>query len=222
MAVIGVEDQPVVAQRQVAGKLEGGLTDHLSVDVAGRFPVVHLVGVALATVLKAHHQPGGAPVVHMQVDIGHGPGTRHGDGRQHGAPGLVAACGQRAVDGVGTGCIDAHSAEHGDHRGVVHLGVTALPVPELRGDPILLGELRQSGVTVRHGPIPPEENCSHHSDRPDAARRPKCQLSTCTEKPQTMAGNGHHRLRDGWRRPGCGPPCRARSGGDAGTAATGR
>ncbi len=133
----------MVAQRQVAGKLEAGLPDPLTVDVSVGQRVLDLDGLAASALLQPDRHRGRRAAGHVDADVDAGVPCRMtvqgGRARRQGAARARPAP-RRAASGGG---VHAHACQDPHDGRVVDLGQASLPVPELGGDPEGVGEARE-------------------------------------------------------------------------------
>lgn len=133
---LGLGDDLVPAQWQVAGNREARLAHEDAVDLDGLDPVVHLPERAALPVLRLHPGVHRAAVrdVHPQPAVLALSGDV--DGRQHAAPvaqpDLLAGC----RDGLAAGDVEPQGAQHGRDRGRADVDVVAGLVPVLGGHAI--------------------------------------------------------------------------------------
>ena len=149
----GPGPQRVVAQRQVAGELEGGLADQPAVELPRR----RSSSPAAAGPTGRRRPPGrstpttGSPCRTCTSTVGAQPSPDHQRRRQHPPPRRVvelAARARSAASGVDASTSSAASTLTIGLGG--HLDVPALPVPELGGDAVGLGQPAERRGQIGH------------------------------------------------------------------------
>ena len=144
--------QPVIAQRQVAGQLEGGLADPVGRRDRKAAVLFSSCRRPVRTVPSSSriHSPTGSPWVTctQNDDVSAGAGD---DRRRQGARPVVAVvCDERSGPVVLGGSRDAQRPEHGDQRGLGHHDIVALPVQVFGRDAVAASQFDQRRGQLSH------------------------------------------------------------------------
>ena len=147
----GLKVEPVIPQRQVGGKLEGGFSDQPIAEIVWGSVVLQLTQTRAHTaVLQPDPQPHRLAVGDVHPERRWATGPADDRRRQATFPVVAVVCGQRGNPVVLGGGRHAQRREHGDQCGFRHDHVLALPVQVLRRDAVAAGKFDQRRGQFSH------------------------------------------------------------------------
>ena len=137
-----LEVEPVIAQRQIGGQLEGGLSDQSVAEIVWGSVVLQLTQPCTdAAVLQPDPQAHRLTVGDVHPERGFAVGAGDDGRRQASGPVFAVMRRERRAPFVLGGRRHAERRQHGDQRGLGHVDVPARPVLVLGGDPVATGKL---------------------------------------------------------------------------------